>query len=153
MVKKKEKPMDIHNIKECPDCASQNLVYNDERQQAICRDCGLIYEPLAPEIEKRFEATHGMAPREATERIMIKIAEEKPRKPAKKKAKKRKAKKKAVKKKAKKKPAKKKAVKKKAKPKKKAAKKPVKKKAKKKPAKPKKKSLLGHLKARFKRKR
>lgn len=152
MAKKKEKPANVHDIKECPDCASQNLVYNDERQQVICRDCGLIYEPLAPDIEKKFEVTHGMAPMEATERIMIKIAEEKPKKLAKKKAKKRKAKKKAKpKKKAKKAKPKKKAAKKK--PAKKKAKKAVKKKAKEKPAKAKKKSLLGHLKARFKRKR
>jgi len=155
MAKKKEKTIDVYDIKECPDCASQNLVYNEERQQVICRDCGLIYEPLAPEMEKQFEATHGMAPVEAKERIMIKVAEEKPKrtrkKPAKKKSKKakkvaKKPAKKAVKKSAKKavkKPAKKKPAKKAAKP----AKKKTVKKA------PKKKSLLGHIRARLKKKR
>ncbi len=56
--KKEEKSVDIHDIKECPDCASQNIVYNDERQQVICRDCGLIYEPLTPEAEAKFESSH-----------------------------------------------------------------------------------------------
>jgi len=149
MAKKKEKPINIHDIKECPDCASQNIVYNDERQQVICRDCGLIYEPLAPDIEKRFEASHAMAP---AERIMINVAEEKPRKKAAKKAKKKKARK-AVKKKPKKKAAKKKEKKAVKKPKKKAKKKPVKKKPAKKKAPKKKKSLIGHIRARFKRKR
>jgi len=154
MAKKKEKSIGVHDIKECPDCASQNLVYNEERQQVICRDCGLIYEPLAPEMEKKFEVSHGMAHVEARERIMIKVAEEKPRK---KKSAKKKPKKKAAKKKAKKKAAKpkKKAVKKaakKAKPKKKPSKKKlVKKKATKKA--PKKKSLIGHIRARLKKKR
>jgi ribosomal protein S27E len=40
---------DIHKIKECPDCGSDNLVYKDDADQVICRDCGLIYEPLAKE--------------------------------------------------------------------------------------------------------
>jgi transcription initiation factor TFIIIB Brf1 subunit/transcription initiation factor TFIIB len=142
MAKKKEKQLNIHDIKECPDCASENLVYNEERQQVICRDCGLIYEPLAPEIEKRFEVTHAMAPIEAPEKIMIRVAEEKPAKPKKKPAKRKPAKKKKqVKKKAVKKIAKKKAKKKPAE--KKSAKKKVKKPAKKK------RSLIGHIRAKF----
>ena len=38
---------DIHKIKECRDCGSDNLMYKDKADQVICRDCGLIYEPLA----------------------------------------------------------------------------------------------------------
>lgn len=145
--KSKEKAKDIHSIKECPDCASQNLVYNEERQQVICRDCGLIYEPLAPEMEKQFAVSHGPIPvrTEMPEKLMMKITEEAAPKKAKK------PKKKA----AKKKPAKKKKpVKKKAKPKKAVKKKPAKKKAvKKKAKKAKKKSIFGRLKARLKKKR
>jgi len=152
--KKEEKSIDIHDIKECPDCASQNIVYNEERQQVICRECGLIYEPLTPEAEAKFESSHEFRPRtEAKERIMIQFGEEKPKK---RKAKSKKAKKKAAKKTVKK--PKKKAAKKtvkKAKPKKKAAKKAVKKKPAKKKAvkKAKKKSLFGHIRARLKKKR
>jgi len=39
---------DITDIKECPDCASTDLVYSQMREQVICRECGLVYEPLAP---------------------------------------------------------------------------------------------------------
>lgn len=147
--KKQEKPIDIHDIKECPDCASQNIVYNEERQQIICRDCGLIYEPLTPEAEAKFESSHELMPRgETPEKIMIRLAEEKPKKKAARKKKPKKAKKKAAKKKVKKKkPVKKKAVKKKP-----AKKKAAKKKAVKKAPK-KKKGLIGHIRARFKKKR
>tara|TARA_Y100000310_G_C20064597_1_gene526577 strand:- start:150 stop:287 length:138 start_codon:yes stop_codon:yes gene_type:complete len=40
---------DIRKIKECPDCASKNLIYKDDDDQVICQDCGLIYEPLVKE--------------------------------------------------------------------------------------------------------
>jgi len=50
----------ITHVKECLDCAGTNLRYDMEKQQVICRDCGLIYEPLAPRIEKKFEKAHGI---------------------------------------------------------------------------------------------
>lgn len=37
--------MDLTTIDECPDCASQNIVFSRDREQVICRDCGLIFEP------------------------------------------------------------------------------------------------------------
>lgn len=52
--------MDIKEIKECPDCASSNIVHSEEREQIICRECGLIYEPLTPADENRFESAHEM---------------------------------------------------------------------------------------------
>ncbi len=39
----------IEQVQECPDCASSNIVRNMEREQIICRECGVIYEPLTPE--------------------------------------------------------------------------------------------------------
>ncbi len=51
---------DIRQIKECPDCASSNIVHNMDREQVVCRECGLIYEPLTPEEEERFEKTHDL---------------------------------------------------------------------------------------------
>jgi transcription initiation factor TFIIIB Brf1 subunit/transcription initiation factor TFIIB len=98
-------------IKECPDCASMNIRYSKSRDQIACRECGLIFEPLAPETEERFERAHGWIS------AIKKAVSRKPKaKPTKKKvAKKKTAKKKAVKKKAtKKKAVKKKATKKKA---------------------------------------
>lgn len=49
----------IREVKECPDCASDNIVYDDEREQVICRDCGLIFEPLTPDDETHYEAGYG----------------------------------------------------------------------------------------------
>ncbi len=75
---------DIKQIRECPDCASANIVHNVEKEQVICRECGLIFEPLAPQVEEVFERTHNLG----TEGQRAKV---KARKPAKKaKAKKRK---------------------------------------------------------------
>jgi len=50
----------IQEIKECPDCASVNIIHNTLREQVICRDCGLIFEPMAPALEEKFERSHGM---------------------------------------------------------------------------------------------
>lgn len=50
----------LHKIKECPDCASSNIIYIDDKMQVICNDCGLIYEPLEPKTEEKFEKTHGI---------------------------------------------------------------------------------------------
>jgi len=52
--------MDINQIKECPDCASSNIVHNFEREQVVCRECGLIFEPLTPAEEEQFEAAHDL---------------------------------------------------------------------------------------------
>ena len=46
---------DIHDFKECPECGGVDIIYNDEKQQIICRSCGLIYEPLLEKEEKEFE--------------------------------------------------------------------------------------------------
>lgn len=51
---------DIHEVKECPECASMNIVYNESKQQVICKDCGVIYQPLAPEDEEKFERVSGI---------------------------------------------------------------------------------------------
>ncbi|MBI4451652.1 hypothetical protein HY642_06780 [Candidatus Woesearchaeota archaeon] len=58
----------IKDIKECPDCAGTNLVYDVAREQVICRDCGLIFEPLVPSDEEKFEAAHELAPAKAKAR-------------------------------------------------------------------------------------
>jgi len=44
---KQEKPQSIGAINACPDCGSGNIIKNEEKQQIICKDCGLIYEPFA----------------------------------------------------------------------------------------------------------
>ena len=51
---------DIHDIKECPECASTNIVFRDSDKQVVCRDCGMIFEPMAPEREVKFEKAAGL---------------------------------------------------------------------------------------------
>ena len=46
------------DLKECPDCASTNIGKSEIRDQVICRECGLIFEPLDPETEETYEKTH-----------------------------------------------------------------------------------------------
>jgi len=80
---------DIQQIKECPDCASPNIVHNMRRDQVICRECGLIYEPLTPIEEAVFEQTHNMRLTAApASRVRAKKTARKPAKKAAKKAKK-----------------------------------------------------------------
>ncbi len=46
---------DINEVKECQECASTNIIHNEKKQQVICRDCGMIFEPMAPAREEQFE--------------------------------------------------------------------------------------------------
>ena len=43
---------------ECPECGSNNVLYNKKRQQIVCKDCGDIFEELTPDEEKKFEKAH-----------------------------------------------------------------------------------------------
>jgi transcription initiation factor TFIIIB Brf1 subunit/transcription initiation factor TFIIB len=43
---------------ECPECGSNNVLFNEKKQQIVCRDCGAIFEELMPEEEKQFEKAH-----------------------------------------------------------------------------------------------
>ena len=49
---------DINEVKECPECGSNNISHKEEKQQVICRDCGCIYEPLTPKEEEQLEKGH-----------------------------------------------------------------------------------------------
>lgn len=84
--------MNLADITECPDCGSTNIIHSKFREQIICRDCGLIFEPLAPGIEEKMPLT-----KPAVSKAVVKPKVQK--KTKKKKAKKKTAKKKTVKKK------------------------------------------------------
>jgi transcription initiation factor TFIIIB Brf1 subunit/transcription initiation factor TFIIB len=44
------------NLKKlCAECGSDNVIYDREKDQSICQDCGSIFEELAPEDEDDFE--------------------------------------------------------------------------------------------------
>ena len=79
---------DLEKIRECPDCASANIVHNMEREQIICRDCGRIYEPLPPAEEVKFETSHDLTMPQPSRRTVKAPAAKKAIKAAPKKAKK-----------------------------------------------------------------
>lgn len=72
----------VQDFRECPDCASTNIVHSLNREQLICKDCGLIFAPLAPGEEERFEVAHGLADKSVLKAYQKNI--EKAKKPAKK---------------------------------------------------------------------
>ncbi len=41
--------------KDCPDCGSNNILYESTTEQLICHDCGLIFEELLPEVEEEYD--------------------------------------------------------------------------------------------------
>lgn len=43
---------DLRKIKSCPECGGTNIAYKESENQIICKDCGLIYEPLAEKTKK-----------------------------------------------------------------------------------------------------
>jgi len=51
----------IHDIKECPQCGSLDLVYRNAQEQVVCKDCGMIFEPLPPAEEEEFERAAGIS--------------------------------------------------------------------------------------------
>ena len=51
---------DIHNVKVCPECGSDQITHNDKTQQVVCRTCGMIYEPMAPKREEQFKKVAGI---------------------------------------------------------------------------------------------
>lgn len=84
--------MNIKDITSCPDCGSMNIVHGTIREQIICRDCGLIFEPLVPGLEEKMPLTKPAVSRKA---VKPKVKKVKKAKKPKKKAVKKKAKKKA----------------------------------------------------------
>lgn len=57
--------VDVTDIRECPDCGSTNIIHGTIREQVICRDCGLIFEPAMPIEIKPGEAAALAKPKKA----------------------------------------------------------------------------------------
>lgn len=49
----------IYEVRECPECSGTNLSYLEERDQVVCRECGLVYEPLTPSDDKKLVKSAG----------------------------------------------------------------------------------------------
>jgi len=47
--------VDLSKVDKCPECGSENIIYNDKKKQVICKDCNGIFSELTPEQEKQFE--------------------------------------------------------------------------------------------------
>ena len=58
---------------ECPECGSSNVIYNKDKDQLVCQDCGIIFEELAPEDEQIEEEVS----REAVPKAKVKKAKKK----------------------------------------------------------------------------
>lgn len=56
----------IFEVRACPECSGSNLSYIEDREQVVCRDCGLVYEPLTPADEDRLERMAGMKSSQAS---------------------------------------------------------------------------------------
>jgi len=52
---KAQQPKGMKRRKDCPDCGSTNIIFDPETEQLICQDCGLIFEELPPDMEKKYE--------------------------------------------------------------------------------------------------
>lgn len=51
----------IQDVKECPQCGSLDLVYRQAQEQVVCKECGMIFEPLLPQEEEEFERVAGIS--------------------------------------------------------------------------------------------
>jgi transcription initiation factor TFIIIB Brf1 subunit/transcription initiation factor TFIIB len=47
--------MELKDVKQCPECGSDNIIYRRETDEIFCRDCGAVFSELTPEMEKKFE--------------------------------------------------------------------------------------------------
>ena len=47
--------IDVRRRKECPDCASINIVFEPTNEQLICQDCGSIFHELPSHLEKKYD--------------------------------------------------------------------------------------------------
>jgi len=59
----------IYEIKECPDCGSSEILYNEKKQHVICKDCNVIYEPLTPKEEETYLGYNKSEPKKETKPV------------------------------------------------------------------------------------
>lgn len=45
----------VSRRKDCPDCASMNIVFEPENEQLICQDCGSIFHELPAHLERSYD--------------------------------------------------------------------------------------------------
>jgi transcription initiation factor TFIIIB Brf1 subunit/transcription initiation factor TFIIB len=45
----------LSKIKACPECGSDNIIYDKKKGEIVCEECGAIFSELSPDEEQRFE--------------------------------------------------------------------------------------------------
>ncbi len=47
--------VETKKLRVCPECGSSNVTRSKVKEQIMCRDCGLVFEELTTQAEKKFE--------------------------------------------------------------------------------------------------
>lgn len=45
----------LKDLKQCPECGSDKVVYKKNDDELVCRECGAITSELTPELEAQLE--------------------------------------------------------------------------------------------------
>ena len=45
----------LKDLKQCPECGSDKVVYKKNDDELVCRECGAIVSELTPELEAQLE--------------------------------------------------------------------------------------------------
>ena len=45
----------LKDLKQCPECGSDKVVYKKVDDEIVCRECGAITSELTPELEEQLE--------------------------------------------------------------------------------------------------
>ncbi len=70
----------VKEIKACTECGSSNIVHSTFREQVICKDCGLVFEPFiaVPELMKPKTAEYAAPLRAKETTVAPKLVIERP---------------------------------------------------------------------------
>ena len=47
--------IDLSKLKQCPSCGSDNIIYDESKDEIICKDCRGIFSELTKDQEEQFE--------------------------------------------------------------------------------------------------
>ena len=47
--------LELSKLKQCPSCGSEEIVYDKDNDEIICKDCRNIFSELTKEQEEKFE--------------------------------------------------------------------------------------------------
>ena len=47
--------VELSKLKQCPSCGGNNIIYDESKDEIICKDCRGIFSELTKEQEEQFE--------------------------------------------------------------------------------------------------